>query len=109
MCTITQNCFFTLPPSANATNARQASEEHGAFHKLCNRLKACCVSAQVAGGRGLHALLSAKVALLSAIAGSIAVGSCVLNDFFDYSVDIINEPTKVGHASALKPSHACTG
>ena len=29
------------------------------------------------------------------------MGSCVLNDFFDYSVDIINEPNKVGHASAL--------
>ena len=51
---------------------------------------------QVAGGRSIQALLSAKVALLSAIAGSIAVASCVLNDFFDYSVDVINEPTKVG-------------
>ena len=51
---------------------------------------------QVAGGRSVQALLSAKVALLSAIAGSIAVASCVLNDFFDYSVDVINEPTKVG-------------
>ena len=56
---------------------------------------------QIAGGRSLQPLLSAKVALLSAIAGSIAVGSCVLNDFFDYSVDVINEPTKVAHASAL--------
>ena len=62
---------------------------------LCSRLRFCCGPLQIAGGRSLQALLSAKVALLSAIAGSIAVGSCVLNDFFDYSVDIINEPNKV--------------
>ena len=58
-------------------------------------LRGCYDTLQIAGGRSLQALLSAKVALLSAIAGSIAVGSCVLNDFFDYSVDIINEPNKV--------------
>ena len=56
---------------------------------------------QVGGGRRLHALLSPKVALLSAIAGSIAVASCVLNDFFDYSVDVINEPSKVRHSPCL--------
>lgn len=50
---------------------------------------------QIGGGRSLQALLSAKVALLSAIAGSIAVASCVLNDFFDYAVDAINDPSKV--------------
>ena len=64
-------------------------------------LKGCFVNPQIAGGRSLQALLSAKVALLSAIAGSIAVGSCVLNDFFDYSVDVINEPDKVARASRL--------
>lgn len=32
---------------------------------------------------------------MSAISGSIAVASCVLNDFFDYAVDVINEPKKV--------------
>ena len=56
---------------------------------------------QVGGGRRLQALLSPKVALLSAIAGSIAVASCVLNDFFDYSVDVINEPSKVSHSPCL--------
>ncbi len=33
--------------------------------------------------------------MMSAISGSIAVASCVLNDFFDYTVDVINEPNKV--------------
>ena len=59
------------------------------------------VGMQVGGGRCLQALLSPKVALLSAIAGSIAVASCVLNDFFDYSVDVINEPSKVSHSPCL--------
>ena len=59
------------------------------------------VGMQVGGGRRLHALLSPKVALLSAIAGSVAVASCVLNDFFDYSVDVINEPSKVSHSPCL--------
>ncbi len=40
-------------------------------------------------------LLEAKVLLVAAISGSIAVGSCVLNDFFDYAVDVINDPAKV--------------
>jgi 4-hydroxybenzoate polyprenyltransferase len=59
---------------------------------------------QAGGGRKIQALLSVKVALLSAIAGSIAVASCVLNDFFDYSVDIINEPSKVRQSSVHRPS-----
>ena len=60
---------------------------------------------QVGSGRHLHALLSPKVALLSAIAGSIAVASCVLNDFFDYSVDVINEPSKVCHSPCRLLAH----
>ena len=55
---------------------------------------------QVGSGKNIQALLGVKVALLSAIAGSIAVASCVLNDFFDYSVDVINEPSKVSHCHA---------
>ena len=43
-----------------------------------------------------------KTWLVSAISGSIAVGSCVLNDFFDYAVDSINDPNKV----SLTVSHA---
>ena len=39
--------------------------------------------------------MQGKTWLLSAISGSIAVGSCVLNDFFDYAVDVINDPGKV--------------
>ena len=61
---------------------------------------------QVGGGRSLAVLLEAKVLLVAAISGSIAIGSCVLNDFFDYAVDIINDPAKV---SALQRSaRGCT-
>lgn len=63
------------------------------------------VGMQVGSGRHLHALLSLKVALLSTIAGSIAVASCVLNDFFDYSVDVINEPSKVSRSRCRLLAH----
>lgn len=50
---------------------------------------------QVGAGRSLGALMLGRTWLVSAISGSIAVGSCVLNDFFDYAVDSINDPNKV--------------
>jgi uncharacterized membrane protein YpjA len=50
---------------------------------------------QLGSGRHLQAMLLGKTWLLSAISGSIAAASCVLNDFFDYAVDVINDPSKV--------------
>ncbi|CAL5225213.1 g7998 [Coccomyxa viridis] len=88
---------LTLLYPGRRLHEQQEAAAYFEMARMVNLLPSCVLvylGAWIAGGRSLQALLSAKVALLSAIAGSIAVGSCVLNDFFDYSVDIINEPNK---------------
>ncbi|CAK0787933.1 hypothetical protein CVIRNUC_011155 [Coccomyxa viridis] len=88
---------LTLLYPGRRLHEHQEAAAYVEMARLVNLAPSCILvylGAWVGGGRRLHALLSPKVALLSAIAGSIAVASCVLNDFFDYSVDVINEPSK---------------
>ncbi len=55
--------------------------------------------AQVGAGHSLAVLLHTRVVVMALISMSIAVASCVVNDYFDYAtgVDAINAPDKVPH------------
>ncbi|CAL8467253.1 g6789 [Coccomyxa elongata] len=76
---------------------REASAAYVEMARLVNLVPSCLLvflGAWMGSGRSLHALILGQTWLMSAISGSIAVASCVLNDFFDYAVDVINEPNK---------------
>ena len=46
-------------------------------------------------GHTLTPLLSPAVWLMALLSGSVAVASCVVNDYFDLRTDTINAPHKV--------------
>lgn len=53
--------------------------------------------AQAGAGHSLAALLKGKVVVMALISMSVAVASCVVNDYFDFAagVDALNAPNKV--------------
>jgi geranylgeranylglycerol-phosphate geranylgeranyltransferase len=55
---------------------------------------------------GNAALLSAKVFIMGGLSTAIAGASCLINDYFDAEVDLINAPAKPLPSGRVSPEHA---
>eukprot|EP00884_Botryococcus_braunii_P019568 jgi/Botrbrau1/6295/Bobra.0339s0006.1 len=79
--------------------------------RVINILPSCLlvlVGAWAGAGHSLGVLLKSRVIIMSLISMSIAVASCVVNDYFDFAagVDVINAPNKPLPSGTVPPDGA---